>query len=146
MQNGKLDKKKISLIYSEKNYLPKMLSTEIALCPATPHFVRQGSAVSISVYAFCIIFFLVLFYKFSVMLFVVLQTLNGFGRKGEILPKMLSTEIALCPAAPHFVRQDSAVSISVYAFCIIFFLALFWIFSVMLFVVLQILIVLVKKN
>ena len=79
------------------------------------------------------------------MLFVVLQILIGFGRKGENLPKMLSTEIALCPAAPHFVRQGSAVSISVYAFCIIFFLALFYKFSVILFVVLQTLIVLVKK-
>ena len=58
------------------------------------------------------------------MLFVVLQTLIGFGRKGENLPKMLSTEIALCPAAPHFVRQGSAVSISVYAFCIIFFFSI----------------------
>jgi hypothetical protein len=66
-----------------------------------------------------------------------LQTLIVFGRKGENIPKMLSTEIALCPAAPHFVRQDSAVSISVYAFCIIFFLVLFYKFSVMLFVVLQ---------
>jgi hypothetical protein len=94
-----------------------MLSTEIVPCPAVPHFVRQGSAVSISVYAFCIIFFLALFWIFSVMLFVVLQTLIGFGRKGENLPKMLSTEIAPCTAAPHFVRQGRAESISVYAFC-----------------------------
>jgi hypothetical protein len=49
--------------------------------------------------------------------FVVLQTLIGFGRKGENLPKMLSTEIAPCTAAPHFVRQGRAESISVYAFC-----------------------------
>ena len=94
-----------------------MLSTEIAPCPAVPHFVRQGSAVSMSVYAFCIIFFLALFWIFSVMLFVVLQTLIVFGRKGENLPKMLSTEIAPCTAAPHFVRQGRAESISVYAFC-----------------------------